>query len=104
VKVYPVYETLPDAEGAEEIRESLAAGEIDVICFTSSSTVTNFLAAIGDAKIPGDIALASIGPVTTKTAEEAGLRVKIQAEEHTIDGLVKAVSKYFAEKKNENTI
>jgi len=104
VKVYPIYETLPEAEGAEEIRESLAAGEIDVICFTSSSTVTNFLTAIGDAKIPAEVAIASIGPVTTKTAEEAGLHVKIKAEEHTIDGLVKAVSKYFAEKKNENTI
>lgn len=95
VDIYPVYETLPDSEGAEELRKSLSAGDIDVICFTSSSTVTNFIAAIGDLPIPSSVTLASIGPVTTKTAQDAGLKVGILAEEHSIPGLVKAIEEKF---------
>ncbi len=95
VRVYPVYETVPDCEGAEELRARLTAGEIDVICFTSSSTVQNFVTAIGDTNLLSRVALASIGPVTTKTAEELGLRVQISAKEHTIPGLVESICQHF---------
>jgi uroporphyrinogen III methyltransferase / synthase len=91
VEVYPVYETLPDCAGAQELLPRLLAGEVDVICFTSSSTVENFMAAMGGVKLPETIAIAVIGPVTSKTAVECGLKVQIEAEEHTIQGLVDVI-------------
>jgi uroporphyrinogen III methyltransferase/synthase len=61
--------------------------EADVITFTSSSTVANFVA-LG---LPVPPCVACIGPVTAKTAEDHGLRVDITAEEHTIEGLIQAL-------------
>jgi len=94
VEVYPVYETVPDHPEAENLRARLSAGEIDLICFTSSSTVRNFLTAMGDANLLASVTIASIGPVTTQTAEELGLTVRITAKEHTIPGLVEAIKQY----------
>ena len=98
VDVYHVYETLPEAEGAEELKARLTAGEVDVVCFTSSSTVQNFMAAVGaGGELPPNagITFASIGPITTKTAEEAGIKVQVEAAEHTIPGLVDSLCRYF---------
>ena len=68
---------------------------IDVITFTSSSTVKNFIESIKGHSIDellSGVALASIGPITTKTATELGLDVSVTAEEYTIPGLVKAMT------------
>jgi uroporphyrinogen-III synthase len=67
-----------------------------VITFTSSSTVKNFLALIAGENarsIPDlrGVCLASIGPVTSATLREFGLRADIEAEEYTIPGLIKAI-------------
>jgi uroporphyrinogen-III synthase len=59
------------------------------VAFTSSSTVTNFLAAMGDRPIPPAVVV--IGPITAATAREHGLAVDAEAEVHTIDGLVDAL-------------
>lgn len=61
--------------------------QADVVTFTSSSTVTNFLA-MG---LPVPPVVVCIGPITAATAEEAGLVVDAVAEEHTIEGLIDAV-------------
>jgi uroporphyrinogen III methyltransferase/synthase len=66
-----------------------AARSADAVTFTSSSTVTNYLEAVGDDAVPGVVAC--IGPVTAETARRRGLRVDIEAVEHTIDGLVDAL-------------
>lgn len=66
-----------------------AAGAADAITFTSSSTVTNYLEVAGAAAVPSVVAC--IGPVTAETARSRGLRVDIEAAEHTIDGLVGAL-------------
>jgi uroporphyrinogen III methyltransferase/synthase len=58
----------------------------DAVTFTSSSTVTNFLAAVGRDAVPPVVAC--IGPVTAATATDAGLRVDLVAQPHTIEGLV----------------
>ena len=101
VDVYHVYETLPEVAGAEQLRRRLVDGEVDVVCFTSSSTVENFVDAMaGDEPLSYDkVVFASIGPVTTETAEELGLRVQVTAQEHTIPGLVAALCRYFEEVK-----
>jgi uroporphyrinogen III methyltransferase/synthase len=71
----------------DEARER--ARTADAITFTSSSTVTNFLDAAGRDALPPVVAC--IGPVTAGTARAQGLRVDVEAAEHTIDGLVEAL-------------
>ena len=72
------------------ISSAYRAGEVDAITFTSSSTVKNFCDAVGAIAGPQP-AVISIGPVTSQTAVELGLRVDAEADPHTIDGLVAAV-------------
>jgi len=86
------YRTVADDSGAEAVRDLLGRNEIDWITFTSSSTVRNFLRAVGDRALLGaSTALASIGPSTSATLLESGLQPTVEAESHTIDGLVEAV-------------
>lgn len=63
----------------------------NVVTFTSSSSVKNFVALAGDKRRLADVRLASIGPVTSETLREVGLRVDIQAKEYTMAGLVEAI-------------
>ena len=63
---------------------------VDVITFTSSSTVRNFLR-LTDGLDYGDPLIACIGPVTAATAREMGLHVDVVAKEYTIDGLLEAL-------------
>jgi uroporphyrinogen-III synthase len=67
----------------------------DLITFTSSSTVKNFLALLGPLARRSNplvgIRLASIGPVTSNTLRESGLAVDIEASEYTIPGLIAAI-------------
>ncbi|MGH9039163.1 MAG: uroporphyrinogen-III C-methyltransferase [Acidimicrobiia bacterium] len=72
-----------------------AARAADAVTFTSSSTVTNYLEVAGDGPHPPVVAC--IGPVTADTARAAGLSVTVEADEHTIDGLVQALVDVLAE-------
>jgi len=67
----------------------VAAAGADAITFTSSSTVTNYVAAAGTDGVPPVVAC--IGPVTAGTARQLGLSVTVEADRHTIDGLVDAL-------------
>ncbi len=96
VDVVAVYETVNSGRKKEELEKLIEANEIDVITFTSASTVTNFLKIMGkDFRFPPQIKIACIGPVTKVTARKAGLNVDIRQEEYTMDGLVQAMVKYF---------
>jgi uroporphyrinogen-III synthase len=69
----------------------------DVITFTSSSTVKNFVALLGGRGLPRHTVLngmqfASIGPITSATLRELGLPVHIEAREYTIPGLIHAIA------------
>jgi uroporphyrinogen III methyltransferase / synthase len=70
-------------------RQVAAAAGADAITFTSASTVTNFVAAAGADAVPPVVA--SIGPVTSAAAREQGIDVRVEADPHTIDGLVEAL-------------
>lgn len=100
VDILPAYETILDASAAESLREGLANGEIDILTFTSSSTVRNFVQAITEGRtdllpaLLGDATIAAIGPITAETAREFGLSPHIVAEEYTIPGLVVALEEY----------
>jgi uroporphyrinogen III methyltransferase/synthase len=89
VDVVEAYRTVAPENAAERIREALDCHP-HAITFTSSSTVQNFVAAVGAEAIRG-VKAVSIGPVTSKTARSLGVEVAAQAREYTIDGLVKAV-------------
>ncbi|MDP9349464.1 MAG: uroporphyrinogen-III C-methyltransferase, partial [Gemmatimonadota bacterium] len=83
------YHTVPDGAEAESLRCRLREGSIDLITFTASSTVRNFVESVG-AEV-GSASVASIGPITSATARELGLPVHVEAEEHTIPGLLRAI-------------
>lgn len=91
-----VYRTIAAAEETAKAKKMIVSGEIDVITFTSSSTVTNLVAAFGG-QIPAinNTIVACIGPKTKETAINAGLNMDILAAEQTILGLVSAIENYF---------
>lgn len=100
VDIVPVYRNIrPPME--EEIRQALERHEIDLITFTSSSTVSNFIELLGVEgekllELLAGIRIAAIGPITAATAVKAGLTVDIQPAIHTIPALVEAIAEYFA--------
>ena len=88
--------------GVPEARslETLKAG-VDILTFTSSSTVTNFERIVRDAgldplNLPGDPLVACIGPITAQTARQLGFNVDITANEYTTKGLCHAISRYYS--------
>jgi uroporphyrinogen III methyltransferase/synthase len=87
VDVLALYETVQDQPSAEAIEAAAAA---DYVTFTSSSTVRNLLAAIGD-RFPANARIVSIGPVTSETARELGLEVAVEAERHEPAGVIEAL-------------
>jgi uroporphyrinogen III methyltransferase/synthase len=86
VDVVEAYRTEP---APLDERAAAALADAEIITFTSSSTVTNFLAGAGSGAVPPVVA--AIGPVTAATAREHGLTVDIEAEVHSRDGLVTAL-------------
>jgi len=90
------YRTVPASGNNSPGKQMLVSGEIDIITFASSSTVNNLVAVMGEEwRTINKAVIACIGPQTAATAEKAGLRVDIEASEHTIPGLVEAVEAYL---------
>lgn len=95
--VAPAYQTVRPQTDTQELARRLKEGSLHAVTFTSSSTVTHFMRLV-DAELKpqlAKVAIACIGPVTAKTAENAGLKVDIMAEEYTVDGLIAALEKHF---------
>jgi len=89
VEVLAVYRTEP-APADPEALERIRTGAVDVVTFTSSSTVDNFCDAVGTPIDPAP-RVVSIGPVTSARARARGLPVEAEADPHTIEGLIEAV-------------
>ncbi|MDP2743553.1 MAG: uroporphyrinogen-III C-methyltransferase [Dehalococcoidia bacterium] len=92
------YRTVSASEGAARVKRLLEEGEIDMVTFTSSSTVRGLAGLLGGG--PGlsglkGVKVACIGPVTAATARELGLKVDVMAREHTMPGLVRAIVEYY---------
>jgi len=98
VDVVVAYRTVVPATDVEPLVERLRQREVDVISFTSSSTVKNFVR-IFDGRNLTEIAngstIACIGPITAETVEQLGGHTAIVAKEFTIDGLVRAIVSHF---------
>jgi uroporphyrinogen III methyltransferase/synthase len=95
VDVVPAYQTLPPAD--DSAARAFDQG-IDLVTFTSSSTVTNLARLLGPdfSEKLARTTVAAIGPITARTAQELGLTVHIQADEYTIDGLVAAIRQHYS--------
>jgi uroporphyrinogen-III synthase len=103
VAAYRTRGAVIDNERGHEVLRLLQAGQLDILTFTSSSTVRHFVQWLTDCA-PGaavspivlvthnpQLKIACIGPITSQTARELGLDVQIEASEFTIDGLVEAI-------------
>ena len=99
------YATRKAEGGAPRLAEALAAGAIDAVTFTSSSTARNFAEAFSDDERRawrGRVAVASIGPITAATAAEYGLTTDVMPSEYTIPALARAVADHFARAPRES--
>jgi uroporphyrinogen-III synthase len=103
VAAYRTRGAVIDDEQGHEVLCLLQAHQLDILTFTSSSTVRHFVQWLADCA-PGaavspialvthnlQLKIACIGPITSQTARELGLDVQIEASEFTIDGLVEAI-------------
>lgn len=90
-----LYRSVIDGEGADALRDTLLAGGADLVTFTSASAVNAFVNAVGEEAALRAPA-ASIGPITSDAARDAGLSVVVEATESTIPGLADAIVAYFA--------
>jgi uroporphyrinogen-III synthase len=94
IAAYRTLPARPDPAGLEALRQG-----VEVITFTSASTVTNFLAlarqgGLDPLQLPGSPLIACIGPITAQTARQAGLSVDAVAGTYTTEGLLEALIRY----------
>jgi len=92
------YCTEPVQDNADLMLTRLKEQSIDLITFTSSSTVKNFHALLPPEELDSlmkDVTIASIGPITAETARDLGFDVHIIAESFTIPGLCRAIEQHY---------
>jgi uroporphyrinogen-III synthase len=112
VAAYYTFAAAHDDERGREVLDLLRRRQLDILTFTSSSTVRNFMEWLRSceqhmpdfqqdlkdwkdwAAALAHVHIASIGPITSQTARDLGLQVTIEAKEFTIDGLVQAIVQY----------
>jgi uroporphyrinogen III methyltransferase/synthase len=90
-----IYRSVPDLSGLDTLRAALDASTVDLVTFTSASTVRHFVDALG-AERARTVRGASIGPVTSDAARTLGVPVAIEAAESTIASLVQAITAHLA--------
>jgi uroporphyrinogen III methyltransferase/synthase len=99
VDVVTAYETVNSGKKKNEMETLFKEDQVDVITFTSSSTVNNFMKIMGrNFSLPKGVKIACIGPVTAAAAARAGFSVDIHQEEYTMEGLVQSLIDYFGRK------
>ncbi len=94
-----VYTNTADQENANLLLSRLKESTIDLITFTSSSTVKNFKALLPPARFQeliGGVTIACIGPITAETAKDLGFDVQVIAETSTIPGLCDAIQRHYS--------
>ncbi|PIE72635.1 MAG: uroporphyrinogen-III C-methyltransferase [Deltaproteobacteria bacterium] len=101
VNVLPVYQTIPADTDRERLLAELNSNKVDMITFTSSSTVTNFMHLLGISdckeleKLLVGVKIAAIGPITAKDVTNCGLKVDVQPREYTIPAMIEAITDYY---------
>ena len=105
VDVVPVYRAVPPDSVPDEFAGVLQAGRVDILTFTSSSTVHNFAGLVGKDRfqsLAAGAAVASIGPITTATLQEYGITPAIEPAAFTIPALAAAIIDYFKKRMEED--
>ena len=98
VDVVETYRTVPPDTGVAPLMEQFRARKIDVITFTSASTVKNLIEWVGKENLStlmDKVVIASIGPITRQALKTLGVPVHVTAEKRSIQGLVDALVDYF---------
>ncbi|MBI2252454.1 MAG: uroporphyrinogen-III synthase, partial [Armatimonadetes bacterium] len=98
VEVIPIYKTILEEDEKEELIKLFKENKINLITFTSSSTVKNFDGLIGKEikDLLKNVKILCIGPITAKTAYDLGYKVNALPEEYSISGMVKECLKLFS--------
>jgi uroporphyrinogen III methyltransferase/synthase len=105
VTVAPVYKNVPPQGRKDALRAELETGKINMVTFTSSSKVTNFLTMVDAAdqeeleRLLTGVKIAVIGPITAKTVTDNGLKVDVQPDTFTIPAMIQAILDFYAEEK-----
>jgi len=98
VDVVPVYQTVVPKNDSAELGMLLRENKVDMITFTSSSTVSHFVRFFSNenlAELMGKTVIACIGPITGQTVVDYGLHADVVSEEYTVPGLVSAIIHYY---------
>jgi uroporphyrinogen III methyltransferase/synthase len=98
VDVVEAYETAPPQEGCERFELLFEERRLDMVVFTSSSTVTNLAEMVKPGILRDTLkktAIAAIGPITKQAAEGQGLEVQVQPNQYTIPALVDAIVSFY---------
>jgi uroporphyrinogen-III synthase len=98
VEVVEAYETVMPRSAKERLQRLFEDPKRrpHLVCFTSSSTVRNFMKLLSPRQPRWrqglkSVLFASIGPITSSTLKEVGLRVDLEAAEYSVPGLVRAI-------------
>jgi uroporphyrinogen III methyltransferase/synthase len=95
VHIAEAYQTVPAVENKGKIVQLLQDGAIDMVTFTSSSTVHSFVAFLdGNTALLENLTFACIGPITAQTCADYALQPVITADTFTIAGLTEKIKEW----------
>ncbi len=103
VDIVEAYRTIKPRGSTERLRRLLSEQEVDLLTFTSSSTVNHFVDLVGKEnleKFLKGVLIACIGPVTAQTARGWGMKVTIQPKHYTVPSLTRAIAAYFSKRRD----
>ena len=95
IKIAPAYQTIKNQKSKIKNQK---LDNTDIITFTSALAAKNFFGALSNKTFKRNLAktiIASIGPITSRAIRTAGFKVNIEAKEYTLEGLTKAIVKYY---------
>ena len=98
VDIAEAYQSVVPAISRDGLEQIFTERPVDMIVFTSSSTISNLAEILRPkpiAEFLGQTVVAAIGPITTRTAEEHGLHVLVQPAQYKISSLVSAILDYY---------
>ncbi len=108
VDVVPAYQTIRPDHDTGMVREMLEQGAIDMVTFTSSSTVENFVGMFEPdgahlQQWMGPVKVACIGPITARSAQSKGFSVDLIPSEYTIEAFTHSIVRYFSKSENSKS-
>lgn len=99
VHTVPIYDTVKtEGEGREALEKEFVDGEIDMVTFTSSSTVTNFVGMFDQHRpevLLAKVGIAAIGPSTAETVKQSDLEVDVMPNEASVEALAQEIVRYY---------